>query len=78
MIKVFSGYFALAFSKKVGLPTTLADIGLEGITDEELMKVAERAVVKGESIHHELVPITAEGVVASLKMADAMGRYRLE
>jgi len=66
------------FCEEVGLPTTFADIGLEDVTDEELMKVADRAVVKGESIHHELVPITAEGVVASLKMADAMGRYRLE
>jgi len=65
------------FCEDVGLPTTFADIGLEGITDEELMKVAERAVVRGESIHHELAPVTAEGVVASLKMADAQGRYRL-
>ncbi|MBN1857557.1 MAG: glycerol dehydrogenase [Dehalococcoidia bacterium] len=66
------------FCEEVGLPTTFADIGLEGITDDELMKVAERAIVRGESIHHELAPVTVEGVVAALKMADAMGRYRLE
>jgi len=66
------------FCEDVGLPTTFEDIGLAGVSDDELLKVAEKATVRGESIHNELAPVTAEGVVAALKMADAQGRYRLE
>ena len=66
------------FCEDVGLPTTLAEIGLADVSDEELLKVAEKACIKGESIHNELAPVTAETVLAALKMADAEGIYRLE
>ena len=66
------------FCEEVGLPTTLADIGLADVSDDDLMKVAVSATVKGESIHHESVTVTPETVVAALKLADAEGRYRLE
>jgi glycerol dehydrogenase len=66
------------FCEDVGLPTTFAGIGLDGVSDEDLMTVAERATVKGESIHNEPTPVTTEDIVAALKMANAEGRYRLE
>lgn len=66
------------FCEDVGLPTTLEGIGLTGAGDEELMQAAEKASAKGESIYHELVPVTVDSVLAALKMADAHGRYRLE
>jgi glycerol dehydrogenase len=66
------------FCEEVGLPTTLADIGLAGVSDDDLMKVAAKATVKGETIHNEPMAVTAETVVAALKMADAEGRSRRE
>ena len=66
------------FCEEVGLPTTLEDIGLEDASDEDLMKVANAATKKGETIYNEPIPVTAETVFAALKQADAEGRYRLD
>jgi glycerol dehydrogenase len=60
----------------IGLPTTLADLELEGVTDEELLRVAEKACAEGESIHNEPAEITPALVLAALKAADAEGRRR--
>ncbi len=64
------------FCEEVGLPTTLAEIGLEGVTDEELMIVAERACAPGETIFNEPIPVEPHMVFAALKAADATGRHR--
>ncbi len=64
------------FCEEVGLPTTLADIGLADISDEDLLSVATVSTVKGESIHHEPMAVTPEMVIAALKLADAEGRRR--
>ncbi|HMN19671.1 MAG TPA: glycerol dehydrogenase [Candidatus Moranbacteria bacterium] len=64
------------FCEAVGLPTTLAEVGLENAGEEELRKVAQKACAQGETIYNELVPITAEAVLAALKAADAYGRKR--
>jgi glycerol dehydrogenase len=64
------------FCEAVGLPTTLAEIGLEGVTDEDVMRVAEAACTEGETIHNEPMPITPDKVYAALKAADAYGRRR--
>lgn len=65
-----------SFCESVGLPTTLAQVGLNNPTDEEIMKVAQRACAEGETIYNELVPITPEAVFAAIKAADAYGRAR--
>lgn len=65
-----------SFCEKIGLPTTLAEIGLEDASDEDLHRVAEAACAEGETIHNEPAPITPEKVVAALKAADAEGRER--
>jgi glycerol dehydrogenase len=65
-----------SFCEDVGLPTTLEGIGLEDITDEELMQVAEAATAEGETIHNEPIPVTAESVFNALRAADAEGRRR--
>ncbi|MEN4042735.1 MAG: glycerol dehydrogenase [Anaerolineaceae bacterium] len=65
-----------AFCEVVGLPTTLAEIGLEDVTDESLMRVARAACAEGETIHNEPIPVTPEAVCAALKAADAHGRKR--
>lgn len=64
------------FCRDVGLPTTLDEIGLAKVSDEELMKVAEAACAPGETIHNEPVPVTPYSVFASLKAADAEGKRR--
>lgn len=65
-----------SFCELVELPTTLADIGLSGVSDEELMKVAKATCAEGETIHNEPIPISPEQVVSALKVADAEGRRR--
>ena len=55
------------FCLSVRLPTRLADIGIEGITDEQLSIVARRATRQGEIIHNEPMPVTAQMVLAALK-----------
>ena len=64
------------FCASVGLPTTLADIGLGDVTDADLMRVAEAACVPGETIHNEPVVVSPEAVFWSLRTADCEGRRR--
>lgn len=64
------------FCEAVGLPTTLAQIGLDAGADDDLMRVAERACIDDETIHNEPVPVAPEDVVAALKTMNAEGRWR--
>jgi glycerol dehydrogenase len=65
-----------SFCEAVGLPTTLAEIGLNESSTEDLMRVAERACSEGETIHNEPVPVTPADVVAALKVMSAEGQWR--
>lgn len=64
------------FCESIGLPTTLAGIGLGEVTAEELERVATRACRKGEQIYHEGDDITPEVVIRTLLAADAEGKRR--
>ncbi len=64
------------FCESVGLPTTLADIGLVGVTQDDLLTAARRACAPGESIHHESGAVSPSRVVAALIAADRMGCAR--
>ncbi len=64
------------FCESVGLPTTLADVGLAGATEEDLLAAARRACAPGECIHHEAGTVTPSHVVAALIAADRMGHAR--
>jgi glycerol dehydrogenase len=66
-----------AFCESVGLPTTLARIGIPEPTDEELWAVARKACAETETIYNEPLPVSPERVFASLRTADAYGRARL-
>lgn len=66
------------FCASVGLPTTLADIGLADVTDAELMSVAEGACAPGETIHNEPAEVSPEAVFWALRTADAEGRRRAQ
>lgn len=64
----------LDFCLEVGLPVCLSDIGVESITEKELMEVAEKACIKEESIHAMPFPITVEAVAAAIIAADKIGK----
>lgn len=61
---------------EVGLPVTLEDIGLEGVSREELERVAEAACVEGETIHNMPFEVYPEMVVDAMLAADAFGHQR--
>ncbi len=67
-----------SFCESVGLPTTLADIGLGKVTKEGLMVAAERACAPEQPIHHEEGTITPDRVLDAMLAADAMGMARKE
>lgn len=62
--------------ERVGLPTTLSEIGLGGVSNDDLMAVAEAACAEGETIHNEPRPVTADAVFAAMIAADAEGERR--
>ncbi len=62
-----------AFCESVGLPTTLADIGLGGVDRAELLKAAALACAPGQSVHHEAGEMTPEKVLRAMLAADAVG-----
>ncbi len=65
-----------AFCAAVGLPTTLEGLGLKGVSDADLMRVAEAACAPGETIHNEPYEVSPQTVFWVIKAADAEGRRR--
>lgn len=64
----------LDFLVTVGLPVCLEDIGVDSITEEELMAVAEKSCIPEESIYAMPFPVHAEDVAAAIITADAIGK----
>jgi glycerol dehydrogenase len=62
------------FMSAVGLPLTLADLGVESITFEEALKIAKIASIPEESIHSMPFPIVEEEVANSIIVADRIGQ----
>lgn len=65
-----------SFCEEIGLPTTLADIGLGNADRRKLLAAAEKACAPDQPIHHEAGLITPEKVLAAMLAADALGRER--
>ena len=65
-----------AFCETVGLPTTLADLGLGTVDRTRLRRVAEKACAPGEYIHHEAGTITPDNVLQAMLAANAIGEHR--
>ncbi len=63
-----------SFCREIGLPTTLAEIGIKEINRDDLRRAAEKTLSPEESIHKEPVRLTTEKVVNAMLMADAYGR----
>ena len=64
----------LEFATRVGLPTTLAAIGLAEMTDEMLDQIAVRSTAEGETIHNEPFTVQPRMVAEAICAADALGR----
>jgi glycerol dehydrogenase len=64
----------LDFSSRVGLPITLAEIGLGDMTGEMLDRIATRSTAEGETIHNEPFEVRPPLVAEAIRAADALGR----
>ena len=65
----------LNFSTEVGLPITLAEIGLPELPGDLLGQIARRATAPGETIHNEPFEVTPDMVADAILAADAaLGR----
>jgi glycerol dehydrogenase len=67
---------AFSFCEEVGLPTTLADIGVGNVNRAILMTVAEKACAPGQSIHHEAGMMSPEKVLNAILAANGIGKQR--
>lgn len=68
----------LGFCSSIGLPICLSDIGVNEITEEELLQVGEKACIPEESIHAMPFDVTPSMVASAIKVADALGRMYKE
>ncbi len=64
----------LQFATEVGLPVTLAEVGLTELPGELLRQVAARATAAGETIHNEPFEVRPDMVADAILAADALGR----
>ncbi len=67
-------YEVLDFCTRIGLPVCLEDIGVDSITGEELIQVAEKSCIPEESVYSMPFPVTPESVAAAIITADALGK----
>jgi hypothetical protein len=67
-----------SFCESVGLPTTLADIGLGTADWQRLMVASQKSCAPHQPIHHEKGIITSGRVLEAMLAADAVGRWRRE
>jgi len=62
------------FSRQVGLPTTLADLKIDGIGEQRLREAVAVSCKPKASIHNHAFPVTEELVYNAFLTVDAMGR----
>lgn len=62
---------------ELGLPVTLKQLGMNEVTDEKIMAVANAACAPTDTLHNMPFEVTPEKVYAAIKAADAYGKYFL-
>nr|WP_308624966.1 glycerol dehydrogenase [uncultured Eisenbergiella sp.] len=65
----------IGFCIDVGLPVTLKELGVEEVTREKIMAVAEAACAENDTLHNMPFEVTPEKVCAAILAADAYGKY---
>jgi len=63
----------IEFCLDVGLPVTLADLGVKTIKEDEIRKVAELACADGDTMSNMPFEVTPEKVYAAILVADRLG-----
>lgn len=63
-----------AFCRSVGLPTTLAQLGLDAVEDTDLLRAAAAACAPGETMENLSFEATPHTVFFAMKAADLLGR----
>lgn len=66
----------LDFCTAVGLPVTLAGLGLADAERDTVERIAARATAEGETVHNEPFAVDAGMVADAIVAADALGRSR--
>ena len=62
------------FQRTVGLPITLAEVGIDSGDEDVLHLIAETTVAPGETCHHEPFEVRADAIKAAMIAADKLGR----
>ena len=68
---------AIRFCRKLGLPTTLADLGLADASRDDITRVAEAALAPGECTFATPVELTVDTVRDAILALDAFARHTL-
>ena len=63
----------LGFCQKVGLPVTLAQMGVKDGIEEKILAVAKATCAEGETIHNMPFPVDPQSVYAAILAADRLG-----
>lgn len=69
---------AIRFCADIGLPVRLSDLGLDGVTDAELLRVGEAAMAPTSVIHSVPRALSAAKVANAISTADALARNLLD
>ena len=64
----------MGFCQTVGLPMTLAELGLDPLSKTLADAIAERAIAAGETAHNEPFPLSADAVRDAIYATDAWSR----
>lgn len=64
----------VAFCLEVGLPVTLAEVGLLDLRTDLLKEIAIRSVAPGETAHNEPFEVSSDMVADAIVAADSIGR----
>ena len=67
----------MEFCIEVGLPVTLAELGIKEVKQEQIMEVARLAAADNDTLGNMPFAVTPEDVYAAIMGADALGRYYL-
>ena len=65
----------IGFCTEVGLPVTLAELGIKEVNPDQIMEVAKLAAADNDTLGNMPFKVTPEDVYAAIMGADALGRY---
>ena len=62
------------FCKKVGLPTTLKDLGLADVTDDRLLEAAKETCKPDDTMVNMPFEVSPEMIIEAMRKVDALGK----